>query len=167
VLDVSSYADERGELARKAEGEMNRVTANQRGIKFYSKKNGTTLTVCSEGMRHYASLLESDRHIAIYRVHEAFDMSELSVDSVDIRSDYMDIESPSGVWASDFWIEFDNGAYAIRELVDNASFGKRAVLERLELSRRYWAAQHITDWKVVVLDMMKEAQEESEDEYVF
>lgn len=145
---------------------MNRLTTNRRNIKFFSEKNGMALTVCSERMKQYASLLENDCHVTAYRVHEAFDMNELSsVDSVDIRTEYMNSESVA--WASDFWIEFDDGVRAIRELVDSAAFGQRAALERLELSRRYWATRCITNWKVVVIDTTNEITKEMEDEYVF
>lgn len=145
---------------------MNRIIRNQRNIKFFSDKNKAAFVVCSERMKHYASLLEDDRRVTAYRVHEAFDMSALpSVDSIDIRAEYLDADASA--WATDFWIEFDNGTYAIRELVDIASLRRRADLEKLELSRRYWASRHIEDWKVVILVKTEKVKEEREDEYVF
>lgn len=145
---------------------MNRMMKNQRNIKFFSEKNDAALTVCSERMKHYASLLENDYYVIAYRVHEAFNMSELSsVGSIDIRTEYMDVEAPA--WASDFWIEFEDGSRAIRELVDETMLKQRSFLERLELSRRYWAVRNITDWKAVVINNSKVVKKEAEDDYVF
>ena len=40
----------------------------------------------------------------------------------------------------------------MREFADPKDFSKKAVVEKLELSRRYWAILDISDWKLVVSD---------------
>lgn len=52
--------------------------------------------------------------------------------------------------SSDFYIRHADGTAAVRELVSAADLTKRAEVEKLELSRRYWAALGVSDWKVVI-----------------
>ena len=47
-----------------------------------------------------------------------------------------------------------DGRKEIREIINSGQLRKRAVVEQLELSRRYWSALDVSDWKVVV-DGMK------------
>ena len=47
---------------------------------------------------------------------------------------------------------FADGRKGVRELVHREDLTKRAMVERLELSRRYWVARDIDEWKVVLVD---------------
>ena len=47
---------------------------------------------------------------------------------------------------------FADGRKGVRELAHRADLAKRAMVERLELSRRYWVARDIDEWKVVLVD---------------
>ena len=54
-------------------------------------------------------------------------------------------------WATDFVIRYADGHKGVRELVQRGQLKKKAHVERLELSRRYWAATD-TEWMVVIVD---------------
>jgi len=47
---------------------------------------------------------------------------------------------------------YADGHKGVRELVQQQQLKKKAYVERLELSRRYWAATD-TEWMVVIVDM--------------
>lgn len=66
---------------------------------------------------------------------------------VDIRREYLALQ-----WTTDFVIHTADGQIAVREFADPKDFSKKAVVEKLELSRRYWAILDISDWKLVVSD---------------
>ena len=50
-----------------------------------------------------------------------------------------------------FVIRYADGHKGVRELVQRGQLKKKAHVERLELSRRYWAATD-TEWMVVIVD---------------
>ena len=37
-------------------------------------------------------------------------------------------------------------------MISERHFEKRAIIERLELSRRYWKAMDVSDWKLVIFE---------------
>ena len=43
-----------------------------------------------------------------------------------------------------------DGRTAVREFIDAGDFTKKAGMEKLELSRRYWTALGISDWKLII-----------------
>ena len=62
---------------------------------------------------------------------------------VDIRKDYFGVE-----WATDFVIHYVDGSMGIREIVTESMLSKRANIEKLEFSRRYWSSsESVKDWK--------------------
>lgn len=63
-----------------------------------------------------------------------------------IRTDYLQ----SG-WASDFVVRYADDHKGVRELIQRQQLKKKAYVERLELSRRYWAVTD-TEWMVVIVD---------------
>ena len=64
-----------------------------------------------------------------------------------IRKQYFE-----GQWASDFLIRYTDGTKGIREIVSKEMLDKRAVMEKLEFSRRYWSLSKVDNWKVVVIE---------------
>ena len=50
----------------------------------------------------------------------------------------------------DFKLFFTDGHIGIREMILKRKLHERAYVEKLELSRRYWKAQGIEDWKLVM-----------------
>lgn len=67
------------------------------------------------------------------------------VSPVDIRKEYFSVQ-----WSSDFLLHYADGRTAVREIVSPQDFGRRAVLEKLEFSRRYWKPLDV-DWKLLIL----------------
>lgn len=121
--------------------------SKKRDIKFFSPKNDCILCVHTEGARKYAGQLESDGNILSYCTDVAFRGDQLpKSDMVGIRADYFKTE-----WAVDFYICYQDNHIGIREIINERSFrgNEKANVEKLELSRRYWHNQGVTDWKAV------------------
>ena len=134
---------------------MERSQTKQRSIRFFSEKNSVMLTVHSREAREYAGRLETREDVGSYETGAALDLKKFQyIDPVDIRKEYL-----GGEWFSDFLLHFEDGSLSVRELVRKDDLTKRAVMERLELSRRYWALFDVRDWKLIVTG--------GEDAYVF
>ncbi len=125
---------------------MNRSQEKQRSIRFFSEKNNVMMTVHSREARKYAERLEARADIKSYEAGFGLNIEKFQyINPVDIRKEYL-----GGEWFSDFLLHFEDGSLGVRELVDKNSLSKRAVVERLELSRRYWSLFDIRDWKLVI-----------------
>ena len=124
---------------------MNKSGQKTRDIKFYSKKNEAMVIVHSKEARAYTKYLEDMEHVSSYVAGKSIDPVRLQmVSKIDIRGDYFKQQ-----WESDFYVLYDDGTVAVRELSTAEDFSKRAEIEKLELSRRYWSSVGVTDWKIV------------------
>lgn len=129
---------------------MDRAGKRVRDIKFHSKKNGALVLVHSEEARAYTKYLEERPEIASYEAGKPLDESRLnSIQRTDIRGEYFTEQ-----WTSDFYIRFTDGTAAVREIVKAGALTRRAEVEKLELSRRYWAALGVENWKIVIVGGM-------------
>ena len=127
---------------------MRKSGVKTRDIRFFSEKNDTMLCVHTSLERDYAKLLEDQPWVERYETGVLLDASQMDhVSRVDIRSSYFDTS-----WASDFMVTLADGRKEIREIINSGQLRKRAVVEQLELSRRYWSALDVSDWKVVVME---------------
>ena len=127
---------------------MNKAKAKYRDIHFRSEKNNKVMCVHSAAERAYAKELEEDSLVLSYETGAALDPERyIYVNPLDIRKDYFKVE-----WASDFVVHFENGTVGIRELVQVEGLTKRAEMEKLEFSRRYWSLENAASWKVVVME---------------
>ena len=91
-------------------------------------------------------VLEERPEITAYEACKPLDINRLdALQKTDIRGEYFREQ-----WSSDFYIRHADGTAAVRELVSAADMTKRAEVEKLELSRRYWAALGVNDWMVVI-----------------
>lgn len=125
---------------------MDRAGKKVRDISYHSGKNGGMVVVHSEAARAYSKYLEERPEVASYEACKPLDGTRLNgIQKTDIRGDYF-----QGQWASDFFIHFADGTTGVRELVSASDLTKRAEVEKLELSRRYWAALGVSDWKIVI-----------------
>ncbi len=125
---------------------MDRAGKRVRDIKFYSNKNGALTLVHSEEARAYTKYLEERPEVASYEACKALDLNRLNgLQKTDIRGEYFTQQ-----WTSDFYISFADGTAAVREIVRADALTKRAEIEKLELSRRYWAALGVANWKIVI-----------------
>ena len=127
---------------------MRKSGVKTRDIRFFSEKNDTMLCVHTSLERDYAKWLEEQPWVERYVTGVLLDASQMDhVSRVDIRSSYFDTS-----WASDFMVTLADGRKEIREIISSGQLRKRAVVEQLELSRRYWSALDVSDWKVVVME---------------
>lgn len=125
---------------------MEKSGVRTRDIRFWSEKNQTMICVHSRRARDFARWLEQQPWVQGYETCVPLDLDRFPhVNPVDIRKEYLNTE-----WTTDFLIHTADGRTAVREFVDTGDFAKKAVVEKLELSRRYWAMLEISDWKLVV-----------------
>ncbi len=126
---------------------MEKTGKKRRDITFRSDKNARALTVHSRRAREYARCLEADEAVRSYEPCRPLDKSRYCyVNPAGIRKTYFEAE-----WSTDFLVKFKDGTSGVRELTTEEELAKRAELEKLEFSRRYWKADGITDWKMVIM----------------
>ena len=126
---------------------MERSGQKTRDIQFFSPKNGEMLCLHSREARDYAKYLEEQTWVQHYEV--GVPLSEelyRHVNAIGIRKQYFEMQ-----WVSDFLLHYADGRKGIRELVRRDALRKPSTAERLEFSRRYWAATDIDEWKIVLL----------------
>ena len=126
---------------------MERAGRKTRDIQFYSEKNSRMVCLHSSAARDYAKYLEKQPWVESYEAGAPLS-EELycHVSPVGIRGLYFKTS-----WESDFLLHFADGRRGIRELVREDSLQKASTAERLEFSRRYWAATDVDEWKVVLV----------------
>lgn len=127
---------------------MDKAGGKRRDISFRSDKNGKVACVHSREAREYARILETDDTVERYDTCHLLDRERYQfVNPIDIRKDYFDVE-----WATDFVLYFVDGNIGIREIVTETMLSKRANIEKLEFSRRYWSvSEAVKDWKIVIM----------------
>ena len=64
------------------------------------------------------------------------------------------------IYTTDFVLHYDDGHTAVREAVFRSYLSRPSVAEKLELSRRYWQQQGISDWGIII-DKEDTSHEES------
>lgn len=118
-----------------------------RKIKFKSRKNNKVLLVHSKEEKKYAEFLEEVENISGYNTLVDLDMTIYNnISHIGIRKEYFET-----AWVSDFVLIFKNGLLGIREIVAEDKLFKKATIERLELSRRYWEYNGNSNWRIVVV----------------
>ncbi|EEQ57920.1 hypothetical protein MCJ35_17360 [Enterocloster sp. OA13] len=128
---------------------MDKAGVKRRDISFRSDKNKKVVCVHSREAREYARILEQEPEVVSYETCQALDMERYQfINPVDIRKDYFDVE-----WATDFVLHFEDGSIGIREVATEATLAKRATIEKLEFSRRYWSvSESVRDWKIIIME---------------
>lgn len=139
---------------------MEKAGVRTRDIQFFSDKNQQMICVHSRRARDFARYLEQQPWVANYETCVTLDLERFrNVNPVDIRRDYLQTH-----WTTDFLIQTVDGRKTVREFVDAKDFTKKAIVEKLELSRRYWAALDISDWKLVIRsEIVRKQKEERHD----
>lgn len=126
---------------------MERTGERTLDIRFYSNKNGDIVCLHSKWARDYAKWLEEQPWVQSYQVGCPLDADIMGrISRAGIRTDYLQTG-----WATDFVIRCADGHKGVRELILRQQLKKKAYVERLELSRRYWAVTD-TEWMVVIVD---------------
>lgn len=125
---------------------MDKAGQKTRDIRFWSEKNGQMVCVHSKQAREYTRWIECQSWVVSYECSVELDMQRYQyVNPVDIRKEYFSVQ-----WCSDLLLHYADGQTAIREIVSPLDFGRRAVLEKLEFSRRYWKHLEV-DWKLLIM----------------
>ena len=126
---------------------MEKAGQKTRNINFYSEKNSNMICLHSRHARDYAKYLEAQSCVERYEAGAPLSQELYAhVSPVGIRGAYFQV-----LWVSDFLIYFADGRKGIRELVAADGLRRKNIVEKLEFSRRYWAATDIDNWKVVLL----------------
>lgn len=127
---------------------MEKAGIKRRDIHFRSDKNKDIVCVHSREAREYARYLEADADVSSYETGMLLDSEKYPfVNPIGIRKEYFSTQ-----WTSDFVVHFANGKTGVRELVTKSGLSKRANIEKLEFSRRYWSMMDVADWKIVVME---------------
>lgn len=130
---------------------MEKVGVHTRDIRFFSQKNRKMICVHSRAAKDYAKYLEDQPHVIGYETSELLQMDRLQyISPLNIRKAYL-----AEKWTTDFLLHYADGRTGVREILDGMDLTKQADVEKLELSRRYWATLDISDWKLV---MQKEGE---------
>ena len=104
------------------------------------------MCVHSERAREHARRLEEDGGVESYEVNVQLNIDQYPyLSAVDIRASYFQTQ-----WTSDFMVRYRDGRREIQEIVNVEDLKKRAVIEKLELSRRYWELMQVSKWCVVL-----------------
>ncbi|MDL2238443.1 hypothetical protein LJC56_11575 [Christensenellaceae bacterium OttesenSCG-928-K19] len=125
---------------------MEKQGHKKRDIRFFSNKNDCMMTVHSKEAKKYADNLEEDEKVKGYQTNVPLVNFRDKISLIDIRKSYQQSE-----WTSDFMLIMPDDSVAIREVFTYDDLKQRAPIERMELSRRYWKAAHVTDWGIVLV----------------
>lgn len=125
---------------------MNKNRKNIRDISFMSKKNGKVIMVHSVIAREVARLLENDDRVEHYDTDVPLEKVAEKIDTTGLRDTYLTIG-----WKTDFAIHLADERVVIIEVETRENLQKKASVEKLEISRRYWKGQ-VDDWKIVMGD---------------
>ncbi len=124
---------------------MKKKDAKTREITFSSKKNAAIRSVHSKAMRTVAELLENEENVIRYETGIEINAS-LITDVTGIRPAYLKEK-----WTSDFRIYYEDGSIKIWEVLEEAQSEKKAALEQLEISRRFWKSQNVNNWDIILV----------------
>lgn len=127
---------------------MRKQSKAQREIRFYSDKNNEMICAHTIEARNFAKWLEMQPDVASYQIHVPLDKSRYdNINRAGVRQSYFKED-----WRTDFLVVNTDGVQQVRELVTPEQLQKRAAIEQLEFSRRYWGVMNIMDWKIVLLE---------------
>ena len=128
------------------ENAMKRKDSTTREITFYSKKNKKTISVFGKAARALADRLECDDEVIGYISKVPMGINTSEVPLFGIRQSYI-----GQLWISDFAVALAGRRTRIIEAITAKELGKRAEVEKLELSRRYWSQKGI-EWRLYIDD---------------
>lgn len=135
---------------------MEKSGTRTRDIQFFSDKNQKMICVHSRKARDFARWLEQQSWVVGYETCVPLELDRFQhINPIDIRKEYLQIP-----WTTDFLIRTADWRKTVREFVDTRDFTKKAIIEKLELSRRYWAILDVTDWKLVISGEVTRKQKE-------
>ena len=100
----------------------------------------------SNAEKEYLRKLDVEEHVKSYTTNFELDCERIKkLKETGIRKAYFNIS-----WMTDLKIINSDGSIAVREFTSKEDLIKKATIEKLELSRRYWNSFQINDWKIVL-----------------
>ena len=125
---------------------MEELKKRTRRIRFNSDKNNGIVEVNSDAAFHMSKTLEVDEEVVQYLTNVPLDMAKYKfMEAVGIKKTYF-----AKQWVTSFKIYRRNGSVSIRELIPQHHLNRPSSIQKLELSRRYWEQEKITDWKIIL-----------------
>jgi hypothetical protein len=89
-------------------------------------------------------MFEWDDEIVDIREHyPLLDLAEVVKDNKDLKQEFFINKEPPYILTTTFLLTLRNHKYIARTVKSSSELGKKSVLERLEIERRYWAAKQI------------------------
>lgn len=132
---------------------MTQVGSQSMDIIFTGKKKLGTMTAHRREIVDYIKKLDDDEKVETYDVSVELEEWADTISLVGVRKAYHEAD-----WTTDCLIQYKDGTQAVREFVKREWLKKRAEVEKLEISRRYWAARQVYDWGVYIVDYTEEGE---------
>lgn len=124
---------------------MEKKNAKTREITFKSSKNSELRMVHNRTARNYAECLERDNKVESYRTNVPLVSLAEYANMLGIRPAYQ-----SEQWTTDFVVSGADGSVMVAEISDEESLKRKAIVEKLEISRRYWHSKGVNAWKIII-----------------
>lgn len=124
---------------------MQKKKMRQRETTFMSNKCGDIITVIGESAHKFAKTLEADTRVYSYKTSVPVKITLTDFQTIGIRPSYLKEE-----WLSDFQIEMADGRVVIVEVTTKELLTKKAEIEKLELSRRFWLTKGFA-WMMAIV----------------
>lgn len=115
-------------------------------IRFVSKKDGLVKLVSNRDELKFAQQLDEDDTVVRYQTSVPMENWTARTYSTGIRKTYRETK-----WLTSFIVEYTDGTKAAYEVIREYHLEKRAEVEKLEISRRYWTAVGMDKWKMILL----------------
>lgn len=125
---------------------MRKANVITREIMFISKKDGQKKVVNNDPEYKFAKQLEEDESVSCYYSSVPLENWVGRISLSGIRKAYRETE-----WLTSFLVEYTDGSKAVYEIVRSYALEKKANIEKLEISRRYWSTVGVDKWQLVVV----------------
>ena len=117
-----------------------------REISFVSKKDGQVKVVTNDDEFKFSQKLEADDTVVRYQTSVPLENWTTRTYLAGIRKAYRETD-----WLTSFVVEYTDGTKAAYEIIRQYHLEKRADVEKLEISRRYWTAIGVDKWQLIVM----------------
>lgn len=123
---------------------MRKANIITREIMFVSKKDGQFKVVTNDDELAFAQKLEADDTVIRYHTSVPLENFAQIIYLTNIRKAYREAE-----WLTSFVVEYADGTTAAYEIIRLYHLEKRAEVEKLEISRRYWTSVGVDKWQMI------------------
>lgn len=123
---------------------MRKANIITREIMFVSKKDGQFKVVTNDDELAFAQKLEEDETVVRYHTSVPLKNFAQKIYLTNIRKSYRETE-----WLTSFVVEYVDGTNAAYEIIRPYHLEKRAEVEKLEISRRYWTSVGVDKWQMI------------------